>query len=188
MNSIDDGDDTAKKAAEHTDTAPTSKPGAEPDLVADVERFERSLEPDLKRAQEAAHEREMMANIFRASAAAKQLMDLRGENEPDANRTERTERTEPVAVEPTESAEPPHTPSLALRSDGRTLLCVTHLEGADLAAREIWTGVVLSEEEARDVLERVSDACDEAAGHAAGYILWSGKKDDSGGSEGGSRG
>jgi hypothetical protein len=67
-------------------------------------------------------------------------------------------------------------PSLALRSDGKVLLAVAHLEGADLAGRERWEGIVLSVPEASGVFKAMSDAADDAAGHTAGDILWQGKK------------
>lgn len=38
--------------------------------------------------------------------------------------------------------------------------------------RETWTGVVLHFAEACDVLTRLTDAADEAAGHVAGGILF----------------
>lgn len=75
-------------------------------------------------------------------------------------------------------------PSLALRSDGKVLLAAAHVEGADLAGRETWQGVVLSAAEEDDVFEAMSDAADDAAGHIAGHIVWHGKKRDNGPDEG----
>lgn len=40
--------------------------------------------------------------------------------------------------------EPPHVPALALRSDGRVLVSVAYVEGADLSERERWEGIVLN--------------------------------------------
>jgi hypothetical protein len=109
MNSIDDSDDTVKKAAEPPETEPTGKPGAEPSLVA----------------------------------------------------------------------------PLALRSDGKTLLSVAHLQGVDLTGRERCTFVVLTEDEVGRIRDRLSNAFDEAAGRVAGRLLWEGKKGEDGGNEGG---
>ena len=72
----------------------------------------------------------------------------------------------------------PLVPSLALRSDGKVLLAVEHVEGADIADRERWEGIVLSAAEAARVFNAMSGAADDAAGHAAGRILWQGKKRD----------
>lgn len=119
----------------------------------------------------------------RAAAAARSLTDLRGEDEPERESADR-----PAPAEATEGAEPPHIPALALRCDGKTLLSVTHLAGADLSGRETWVGVVLHEEEALGVLARLSNASDEAAGYAAAGILWKGKRGEGGGSEGGGHG
>jgi hypothetical protein len=77
---------------------------------------------------------------------------------------------------PGTTPDPPQVPGLALRSDGKTLLSITHLDGVDVSDREVWTGVVLSEAEGSDALERITDACDEAAGHVAGRILLMSKK------------
>lgn len=192
MSSINDPHDTVKKAAEPTEAETTSMPGPEPDLVDKIKHIERDLEPDLKRAQEAAHERQMMTSLHLAAAAAKRLTDLRGEEEPDTDQTAHTELTEPTRrtqpsepVDPTESTDPPPVPPLALRGDGKLLLSVTQLAGADLTAREQWTGVVLTDAEALSIHNRLSDACAEAAGYAAGRILWNGNKSDRGENEGG---
>ena len=82
----------------------------------------------------------------------------------------------------------PLVPSLALRSDGKVLLAVEHVEGADLADRERWEGIVLSAAEAAKVFNAMSGAADDAAGHAAGRILWHGKKRDNDPDEGGDGG
>jgi hypothetical protein len=210
--SIDDSDSQAKKTTQTIDVERMLEPGAgplpaaEPERAANaerdadaeraaeperIERDERGLDPDVKRAQEAAHQREMMANLRRAADAARSLTDLRGEDEPEIEResADRSASVEPTAsAELTESVDPPHIPALALRCDGKALLSVTHLAGADLSGRETWVGVVLHEEEALGVLGRVSNACDEAAGYAAAGILWSGKRGEGGGKEGGGHG
>ena len=82
----------------------------------------------------------------------------------------------------------PLVPSLALRSDGKVLLAIEHVEGADLADRERWEGIVLSAAEAAKVFNAMSGAADDAAGHAAGRILWHGKRRDNDPDEGGGGG
>ena len=82
----------------------------------------------------------------------------------------------------------PLVPSLALRSDGKVLLALEHVEGADIADRERWEGMVLSAAEAAKVFHAMSGAADDAAGHAAGRILWHGKKRDNDPDEGGDGG
>jgi hypothetical protein len=82
----------------------------------------------------------------------------------------------------------PLVPSLALRSDGKVLLAVEHVEGANVADRERWEGIVLSAAEAAKVFNAMSGAADDAAGHAAGSILWHGTKRDSDPEEGGDGG
>jgi len=79
-------------------------------------------------------------------------------------------------------------PPLALRSDGRVLLAVSHVEGVDIAGRERWEGIVLSGTETAEVFRAMSDAADDAAGHAAGRILWHGKRRDNDPDEGGGGG
>ena len=82
----------------------------------------------------------------------------------------------------------PLVPSLALRSDGKVLLAIEHVEGADLVDRERWEGIVLSVAEAAKVFNAMSGAADDAAGHAAGRILWKGTKRDKDPDEGGDGG
>jgi hypothetical protein len=79
-------------------------------------------------------------------------------------------------------------PPLALRSDGKVLLAVSHVEGADIAGRERWEGIVLSVSETAEVFRAMSDAADDAAGHTAGRIRWRDKKRDSNPDEGGDGG
>jgi hypothetical protein len=82
----------------------------------------------------------------------------------------------------------PLVPSLALRSDGKVLLAIEHVEGADLVDRERWEGIVLSAAEAAKVFNAMSGAADDAAGHAAGGILWHGKRRNNDPDEGGDGG
>jgi hypothetical protein len=79
-------------------------------------------------------------------------------------------------------------PPLSLRSDGKVLLAVSHVEGANIAGRERWEGIVLSVTETADVFRAMSDAADDAAGHTAGHIRWHDKKRDSDPDEGGDGG
>ena len=79
-------------------------------------------------------------------------------------------------------------PPLALRSDGKVLLAVSHVDGADIAGRERWEGIVLSGKETAEVFRAMSDAADDAAGHTAGHIRWHDKKRDSDPDEGGDGG
>jgi hypothetical protein len=112
-----------------------------------------------------------------------------GPTEPGPTTSEPERASPPGEDAPnTEPPEPPHIAPLALRSDGKTLLSVSHLQGVDLAGREPWTAVVLTDEEAHRILDRLSDAFDEIAGYAAGHLLWNAKKRERGGSEGGSHG
>jgi hypothetical protein len=83
--------------------------------------------------------------------------------------------------------DPPHIPTLALTSDGRLLIAVHYLSEEALAGRETWTGVILTEAEACDVLDRMSDAADDAAGHIGGAIIARSRKrveEPEGGAEG----
>lgn len=77
---------------------------------------------------------------------------------------------------PLTEPDPAHVPGLARLSDGRVAVSIVHLDGIDIGDRVRWEGVVLSEAEACDALDRVSDASDEAAGHVAGRILANAKK------------
>jgi hypothetical protein len=74
--------------------------------------------------------------------------------------------------------EPPRVPALALRSDGRVLLSLTYLEGANLEGREQWTGIILNEAEACDALDVMRDAAGEAAAAVGVHILLRGEKKD----------
>lgn len=74
---------------------------------------------------------------------------------------------------------------MALLSDGKVLLSVAYLKGAELDGRERWEGVILNVAEAWDAIEAVSDGCDDAASRVAGRILWRGKnKSEPEGSDG----
>lgn len=137
-------------AGKETDPSITT-PETTDDLLDFLERFQTYLDENLPRVREAC-----------------ERLDARIRAKRDADAEEpRTERDVPLV------------PGLAFRSDGAILLHVDHLEGADLSARQTWTGVVLSEAEASDAVDRLADAADEAAGHIAGYVLFgSSKKPD----------
>ena len=77
---------------------------------------------------------------------------------------------------PTEPNPAPLTPPLALRCDGRALLSVNDLDGVDLSARETFVGVVLTESETSDLMERLDDAYHDAAAHMAASLRKRGKK------------
>ena len=78
--------------------------------------------------------------------------------------------------EPLTEPDPAHVPGLARLSNGRVAVSIVHLDGVNLGDRVRWEGVILTEAEACDALDRVSDASDEAAGHVAGRILQMSKK------------
>jgi hypothetical protein len=59
-------------------------------------------------------------------------------------------------------------------------------EGCDLAGREPWEGVVLSEAETWDAIDRLSHFFDETAGYTAGRLLHKGTKRGDEPDEGGS--
>ena len=61
-------------------------------------------------------------------------------------------------------------PSLALRCDGRVLLSTSDLDGVDLTKREMFIGIVLSEAETSDVLDRTDDAFLDVAAHVSGLL------------------
>lgn len=76
-------------------------------------------------------------------------------------------------------------PSLALRNDGKVLLSVEHIDGADVADRERWEGVVLSDRERLDVFKAMNDGADDVAAHIAGRILARVRKGENEPGEGG---
>jgi hypothetical protein len=88
--------------------------------------------------------------------------------------------------EPDPASQLSRIPSFAVRNDGKVLLSVAHLEGCDLAGREPWEGVVLSEAETWDAIDRLSHFFDETAGYTAGRLLHKGTKRGDEPDEGGS--
>lgn len=161
------------------DAGQTPDPSASMNIADVLEQFralERAIEQHLPRLRAATNRLE---GVLRAA-----------ENEPigescGAGGNEAAETTsEPTALDGDERGRLV-VPALALRSDGKALLSVAYLDGVDLSARERWEGVVLTEAEAINARERVSDACDDAAGHIAGRILWKDKGRDDGSDEDG---
>jgi len=67
-------------------------------------------------------------------------------------------------------------PPLALRCDGRVLLSTVDLEGFDLTKWETFTGIVLTEAETSDVLDRTDDAFLDTAAHIVGMLRHKGKR------------
>ena len=124
----------------------------EPDILEFLESFQRYLETSLPKVR----------------AACAQL-DARIRAEREAEEGDGRAR---------DSDDEPRPVSIAFLSDGRTALHVSHLGGAAIKGRETWTGVVLHVAEACDVLDRLSDAAEDAAGNVAGYILYGSKKDE----------
>jgi hypothetical protein len=77
-----------------------------------------------------------------------------------------------------ETIDPPPVPGLAFKSDGKTLLSIAYTRDEIPEGREVWTGVVLSEAEARKALEFLSDGADDGASRVAHAILYGARKDD----------
>lgn len=78
--------------------------------------------------------------------------------------------------EDTDREPEPHIPTLALTSDGRVLLSLHYVEGADLTDRERWVGIYLTEAESCDTFDRISEGADDAAAHVGGDIVAASKK------------
>ena len=78
----------------------------------------------------------------------------------------------------------PRVPSIAITNDGRVLLSLHYVEGADLTNRKQRTGIILSEAEAWDTLDAMSDAGDDAAAHVGGRIIAKRKKSEPEGGDG----
>jgi hypothetical protein len=93
-------------------------------------------------------------------------------------------------ADPDIDAEPdtPRVPSIAFTNDGRVLLSLHYVEGADISDREKWTGIVLTEEERLDVLVSVADRADDAAAHVGGRLIAKARKGEPEGSGGHGRG
>jgi len=81
--------------------------------------------------------------------------------------------------------EPPRIPTLALTNDGRLLISVHYLSERAIEGRETWTGVLLTEAEACDAFDALSDAADGAAAHVGGRIIAQARKKAENEGEGG---
>lgn len=175
MNSIDDPNETAKKLAENTEAEHTGKPRGEGDLLAEVEATNNEVIAALPGVERASFQRELVSSLQRATWAAERLAQLSGDEAPES--------TEPEAEEgPITEPTRPHRRSLALLSDSRVALSLAYVEGANLAGRERWEGIILSPEEAGQVLNGLSDAADDVAAKVGGLIRW--RKDEPEGGEG----
>jgi hypothetical protein len=162
------------------DTDPTTsttaaKPEGERDLVAEVTETLAAVDASMPRVERAAHYREMMSSLRRAASAAKLLSGLTPEEASDA---EPEEEDEGPITEPSR----PTGGSLAWLSDGSVALSVHYVEGADLSGYARWEGIVLSREQAEEVLDGLSDAADDVGANVGGAIRW--KKDKGNGGDG----
>lgn len=81
---------------------------------------------------------------------------------------------EPEETRPSRECSCSDVPTLAVRCDGRVLLSTVDLQGVDLAGRELWVGLVLSEAEASDIHERLN--FEEAASPTVARLLALDKK------------
>lgn len=142
--SISDSDKTAKKAAETTETEPTtSEPGAE----------------------RAAAKREMLSALERAAMAAGRLRKLEAE---ERAREPSPERDDEPPSEPKYTKQLP--PPFAITSNGQLLLNVEACPELNLEGRSIFRGIVLSVEETAYALRKIEDIIHDAAGHLGGMM------------------
>ena len=70
----------------------------------------------------------------------------------------------------------PRVPSIALTNDGRVLLSVHHVEGANIADRETWIGVFLTGKERSRALDAIANGADDAAAHVGGRLIAKAKR------------
>jgi hypothetical protein len=91
---------------------------------------------------------------------------------------------ESIAVSDAEP-DPPYVPTLAFTNNGRVLLSLHYVTGADLTGREQWTGIVLTEAEACDAFDAISDGADDAAAHVGGRLIALARKKAKGEPDGG---
>lgn len=80
----------------------------------------------------------------------------------------------PSGVAALAPADLPDIPPLAIRCDGRILLSTADLKGIDLAGRERWECIVITEAEASDIFDRLP--FEEAAAPTVARILAQAKK------------
>lgn len=178
MNSVDDPKDTAKKPAEltsRTSHLPPVPPTTEGRVLALLHEISSSLQHlDVR----------MGILEGRLGGTERNVLDLE-ETSAQAGEADAESLTEPSVPHDVEQIDVPDTdrtpapiPGLALRSDGKVLLSIAYLKGAELDGRERWEGVILNVAEAWDAIDAVSDGCDDAASRVAGRILWRGKQKD----------
>ena len=67
--------------------------------------------------------------------------------------------------------EPPRVPSLALTKDGRVLISLHYIDGADISDHETWTCIVLTEAEGRDVRNAIANSADDVAAQIGGRLI-----------------
>ena len=163
--SISDSDETAKKAAETTQTEHTSKLGAERDLLAEVEKTDASVTADLPSGERATAERELLSGLHRAAAAAERLKELSPEDEEPEPSSERDDEP-PSGPKFTTPLPPP----FAITSNGKLLLNVDACPDLKLEGRTIFRGIELSEDEAAYAFRKIEDTIHDAAGHLGGLI------------------
>jgi hypothetical protein len=145
-------------------------PPTDRDLVAEVEETLASVDAAMPRVERAAHYRELIASLERASSAAKKLAALTpGEEEPGSDEPDEEEG-------PITERERPYRKALALLSDGRVALSLAYVEGADLSGYERWEGIILEPDQAEQALDSMGDAAADVAAHLGGSILW--RKDE----------
>jgi hypothetical protein len=174
MNSVNDPRETAKKPAELPSTVSRLPP-----ITATTEERVIAL---LHEISSAVRDLDLRMGLLEGRIRASERMAL-GTDETQEEEDDPESLTTPSASHDVEQVErsdtdhaPPPVPGLALRSDGKVLLSVAYLTGAELDGRERWEGVILNVAEAWDAIDAVSDGCDDAASRVAGHILWRGKK------------
>jgi hypothetical protein len=162
-------------------SAENTNPATEPegDLLAEIEASDNAVIASLPNVERAAFKRELMSALSRATWAAERLADLTPEVAAPI--------TEPEPEEEAPITEPQRLAgrSLAMLSDGSVAISLAYLEGADLAGRTRWEGIILSPEEAEEALDGMSDAADDVAANIGGSLIWrkKGEPEGSGGDE-----
>jgi hypothetical protein len=164
--SISDSDETAKKAANTTQTEPTtSQPGDERDPLADLENPDASATTDLPDTDRAAAERDMLSGLQRAASAAERLKELSPKQE-DLDPSTEPDEGPPSGPKFTTPLPPP----FAITSDGQILLNVEACPNLKLEGRAIFRGIALSEEEAAYAFRKIENTIHDAAGQLGGMI------------------
>lgn len=178
MHSVDDPRKTANKPAELPSTPsslPTVTATAEERVIALLQEVSSTLRHlDLRMGTLEERLGASERTVLNADEAGVQADDEDAESLTNPGTSHGIERLDP----PDTDRPPSLVPALALRSDGKVLLSAGYLKGAELDGRERWEGVILNVAEACDVIDAVSDGCDDAASRVAGRIVWRGKKKD----------